>query len=130
MAYAARLVEACREKGLNAIAVTDHHDMTFIPYVKRAALAETDANGASLASERQLIKPIDTAADTPWVDWRQKLQTFRGAYEAAVRRSSAHHERMEQLQSIEQRLSAYQAHHGRGRSRFQSSEREIRLLSL
>jgi chromosome segregation protein len=55
MAYAVRLVEACREKGLNAIAVTDHHDMTFIPYVKRAALAETDANGASLASEQQLI---------------------------------------------------------------------------
>jgi chromosome segregation protein len=53
-------------------------------------------------------KPIESAAGTPWADWRQKLQVFRDAYEAAVKRSSAHRERMEQLQSIEQRLSAYQ----------------------
>jgi chromosome segregation protein len=49
MAYGTRLVEACRERGVNAIAITDHHDMTFIPFVKRAALAETDAKGAPLA---------------------------------------------------------------------------------
>lgn len=55
IAYAARLVEACREKGLRAIAVTDHHDMTFIPYVKRAALAETDAEGNPLPAEERLI---------------------------------------------------------------------------
>ena len=55
MAYATRLVEACREKGLNAIAVTDHHDMTFVPFVKRAALAETDTKGAPLPPEQQLI---------------------------------------------------------------------------
>lgn len=55
MAYAIGLVEACREKGLNAIAITDHHDMTFIPFVKRAALAETDAKGAPLPPEEQLI---------------------------------------------------------------------------
>lgn len=54
MAYAARLVEACREKGLNAIAVTDHHDMAFVPFVKRAALAETDANGALLPEDKRL----------------------------------------------------------------------------
>jgi chromosome segregation protein len=55
MAYAVRLVEACREKGLNAIAITDHHDMTFIPFVKRAALAETNEKGVPLPPERQLI---------------------------------------------------------------------------
>ncbi|WP_349518973.1 TrlF family AAA-like ATPase [Bradyrhizobium canariense] len=54
MAYAVRLVEACRQKGLNAIAITDHHDMTFIPFVKRAALAETDEDGAPLPPEQQL----------------------------------------------------------------------------
>lgn len=32
MAYAAMLVEACRTKGLNAVAITDHHDMAFIPF--------------------------------------------------------------------------------------------------
>lgn len=55
MAYAARLVEACREKGLNAIALTDHHDMAFVPFVKRAALAETDANGALLSEDQRLV---------------------------------------------------------------------------
>ncbi len=55
MAYAASLVEACREKGLNAIAITDHHDMTFIPYVKKAAAAETDKQGAALPPEQRLI---------------------------------------------------------------------------
>jgi type III restriction enzyme len=55
MAYATKLVEACREKGLTAIAITDHHDMAFIPFVKRAALAETDTNGALLQPEQRLI---------------------------------------------------------------------------
>ncbi|NNU63047.1 TrlF family AAA-like ATPase [Ochrobactrum soli] len=55
MAYATMLIEACRAKGLNAIAITDHHDMAFIPFVKRAALAETDANGAPLSPEQRLI---------------------------------------------------------------------------
>lgn len=56
----------------------------------------------------QMRKPDESAPGTPWVEWRQKLQAFRGAYEAAVKRSSAHRERMEQLQAIEGRLSAYQ----------------------
>ena len=55
MAYAASLVDACREKGLCAIAITDHHDMTFIPYVKRAALAETDKQGVALPPEQRLV---------------------------------------------------------------------------
>jgi len=55
MAYSVSLVEACRAKGLNAIAVTDHHDMTFVPYVMRAALEETDAQGAELPPEKRLI---------------------------------------------------------------------------
>ncbi|TIW04001.1 MAG: hypothetical protein E5V77_01880, partial [Mesorhizobium sp.] len=53
--YATTLVEACREKGLSAIAITDHHDMTFVPFVKRAALAETDAGGVPLPPEQRLI---------------------------------------------------------------------------
>jgi type III restriction enzyme len=53
-AYAAKLVEACRAKGLNAIAITDHHDMAFIAYVRRAAAAETDAHGQPVATHEQL----------------------------------------------------------------------------
>lgn len=55
MAYATTLVEACRKKGLSAIAITDHHDMTFVPFVKRAALVETDAGGVPLPPEQRLI---------------------------------------------------------------------------
>ncbi|MCS3497475.1 type III restriction enzyme [Bradyrhizobium japonicum] len=55
MAYAAKLVEACRDKGLNAIAITDHHDLAFVPFVRRAALAETDAGGTPLRPEQRLI---------------------------------------------------------------------------
>jgi type III restriction enzyme len=53
--YAACLVQACRERGLQGIALTDHHDMVFIPYVKRAAVEETDPNGKPLPKEQQLV---------------------------------------------------------------------------
>lgn len=55
VAYAVALIEACREKGLDAIAITDHHDMCFVPYVIRAARAETDANGAPLPDDRRIV---------------------------------------------------------------------------
>ena len=35
--YAKNFIKACREAGLNAIAITDHHDMVFYDYIKRAA---------------------------------------------------------------------------------------------
>jgi AAA domain-containing protein len=54
-AYAAQLVKACRERGLHAIAVTDHHDMAFVPYVRHAAEDETDGQGKPLPKEQQLV---------------------------------------------------------------------------
>lgn len=53
-AYAAKLVQACREKGLHAIAITDHHDMAFVDYVRKAAAEETDEEGKPLPRERRL----------------------------------------------------------------------------
>ena len=53
--YAGSLVDACRHKGVEAIAVTDHHDLTFIPFIRRAAAEETDADGTALPSERRLV---------------------------------------------------------------------------
>jgi chromosome segregation protein len=35
-AWALSFVEACMNKGLSAVAVTDHHDFAFIPYIKSA----------------------------------------------------------------------------------------------
>ena len=54
-AYAAELVQACRTRGLQGIAVTDHHDMLFADYVRRAAADETDDQGQPLPKERHLV---------------------------------------------------------------------------
>jgi chromosome segregation protein len=54
-AYAQSLVAACRAKGLRAIAVTDHHDMAFVPYVVKAAATETDDRGEALPLDGRLV---------------------------------------------------------------------------
>ena len=53
--YAARLITACRERSLHAIAITDHHDMAFVPYVRSAAEEETDDVGNPIAPEDRLV---------------------------------------------------------------------------
>ncbi len=53
--YAAMLIGACREKGLDAIAVTDHHDMAFVRYVRQAAAQETDNDGNPLAERKRIV---------------------------------------------------------------------------
>ena len=54
-AYAYQLVLACRRLALQAIAITDHHDMEFVRYVRGAAAAETDHEGQVLPPEKRLI---------------------------------------------------------------------------
>ncbi len=54
-AYAKNLVQACRDRGLQGIAITDHHDMLFAAYVRRAAQEETDGEGNTFPKDRQLI---------------------------------------------------------------------------
>lgn len=53
-AWAASLVAASRKAGLDAIAITDHHDLVIYPYVRAAAAAETDGTGHVLSPERRL----------------------------------------------------------------------------
>jgi chromosome segregation protein len=43
--YATDFIAACRRKGLDAIAITDPHDLTFFPYIREAAATERDHNG-------------------------------------------------------------------------------------
>lgn len=52
--YAQDFVAACREKGLEAVAITDHHDLCIFKYIKQAAEQETDDNGMPLVPERRL----------------------------------------------------------------------------
>ena len=54
-AYATELVRACREQGLQAIAITDHHDMLFVRFVRSAAADETDDEGNDIAPEHRLV---------------------------------------------------------------------------
>ncbi len=54
-AYAERFVLACRQKGVNAVAITDHHDLVFFPYIKLAASNEVDDNGQPINDSEKLV---------------------------------------------------------------------------
>lgn len=53
--YAASLIRASRDKGLDAIAVTDHHDLLFARYIREAAGQENDPDGNPLPEERRIV---------------------------------------------------------------------------
>jgi chromosome segregation protein len=53
--YAASLILACRQKGLDAIAITDHHDLLFAKYVRDAARAERDDEGHAVPGDQQIV---------------------------------------------------------------------------
>lgn len=56
--YAKRFIAACRDKGLDAVAITDHHDLGFFPAIRAAAENETDNNGDPIpASDRIVVFP-------------------------------------------------------------------------
>jgi chromosome segregation protein len=56
--YAQEFVAACRAKSVDAVAVTDHHDLAFFKYIRNAALNETDGSGKELtAVERLTVFP-------------------------------------------------------------------------
>jgi len=53
--YAEELILACRQKGLTAIAITDHHDFAFFPYVKEAAQNELDDAGQAVPAGTRIV---------------------------------------------------------------------------
>ena len=53
--YAARFIQACREKGLDAVAITDHHDLTFVKYIREAAKTELDDDGNPVPANKQIV---------------------------------------------------------------------------
>lgn len=54
-AYAAQFIAECRDKGLAAVAITDHHDMAFASYIRKAAAEELDASGSVVADENRIV---------------------------------------------------------------------------
>ena len=53
--YAARFIQACREKGLDAVAITDHHDLMFVKYIREAAKTELDDDGNPVPTNKQIV---------------------------------------------------------------------------
>ena len=53
--YADGLVLACRQKDIGAIAITDHHDFVFFPYVKKAAHDELDDSGQPIPESGRIV---------------------------------------------------------------------------
>jgi type III restriction enzyme len=53
-AYAETFVKACREKGIQAVAITDHHCMAFLPYIRAAADAELWEDGSPISDTQKL----------------------------------------------------------------------------
>lgn len=52
--YARRFIEACREKGLGAVAITDHHDFGFFSFIRAAAQNEVDVEGNPVPENDQI----------------------------------------------------------------------------
>src|SRR5690554_2996638 len=53
--YAEKFVLSCRQKGVNAVAITDHHDIAFFPFIKAAANNEVDSNGEPIKESEKLV---------------------------------------------------------------------------
>lgn len=67
LAYAKVFIQHCRTKGIDAVAITDHHDLTFFNYIKQASLEETDEHGKLIESEKRItvFPGIEVTLATP-----------------------------------------------------------------
>ena len=54
-AYSEELIRDCRQKGIDAIAITDHHDFAFFPYVRKASQDELDDQGQPVSAEKRIV---------------------------------------------------------------------------
>ena len=52
--YAKQFIAACREKGLDAVAITDHHDLGFYSFIREAAASERDSEGKPVEASRRI----------------------------------------------------------------------------
>ncbi|HQV54413.1 MAG TPA: hypothetical protein PLX17_02815 [Chitinophagaceae bacterium] len=54
-AYADNFIIACRKKGLNSIAITDHHDFAFYKFIRQASLDELDFVGQPISPLERIV---------------------------------------------------------------------------
>ena len=53
--YAELFIAACRDKGLDAVAITDHHDLCFFKYFRQAAANEKAQDGTNISDEERFV---------------------------------------------------------------------------
>jgi type III restriction enzyme len=53
--YSQNFIKECRDAGLDAVAITDHHDMVFYEYIKKASIEELDENGDIVLEENRMV---------------------------------------------------------------------------
>jgi ABC-type lipoprotein export system ATPase subunit len=54
-AFAVEFVSACRARNLDSVAITDHHDLSFVPLIREAARTERAPDGTELPPEERLV---------------------------------------------------------------------------
>ncbi len=53
-AFAERFIRACRARNLQAVAITDHHDLAYFPVIKNAAQNELDTEGVPISESDKI----------------------------------------------------------------------------
>jgi chromosome segregation protein len=53
--FAREFIAACRNARLGAVAITDHHDFAFVPYIRRAARSEVGDDGEQISTDDQIV---------------------------------------------------------------------------
>jgi hypothetical protein len=91
----------------------------------RTLLADAQATlGALITRVENITGALDILdPESPWKRWQETLRAFRTAYDAAVQRSSAHSQTMQQLQTIEQQLSDHRRETSRVREELRGLDR-------
>jgi chromosome segregation protein len=52
--YSEKFIKSCREKKIDAVAITDHHDLYFYKYIQQASLDEVDSEGNQFLNTNEL----------------------------------------------------------------------------
>ena len=53
--YSKTFIKDCRKAGLQAIAISDHHDLVFFEYIKKASIEELDDNGNPVPERDRIV---------------------------------------------------------------------------
>lgn len=53
--YSEKFIKSCREKKIDAVAITDHHDLYFYKYIQQASLDEVDSEGNPIPEYKRIV---------------------------------------------------------------------------